>query len=518
MPVRALRSFLPLVSRRGCAAVLRAGVLGASALVAGALSAQAPASGPASTSPATVPALPAAEFAARREALAERIDSGIVLAFGGRTLVHDFHMFFQLPSFRYLTNLNEPDAALVMVVRAGREQSTLYLTPADPRSAFYYGTRVTPETSLAATGMPGRPFAALSADLDSLARTGLPFYHIPDVETTDFARLDTLTRGQETVKALGRAHPSLRIQNAMPHVLAVRARKSEAELALLRQAIEITSAGHRAAMLTADPQHEYELKAALEFEFTRRGAERPAYGSIVGAGANAGTLHYMKDSDPVRPGDLVLMDAGAEFRGYAADVTRTIPVSGTYTPEQRTIYQLVLDAQKAAERNSQPGMNVRAATDSSEVVRVQGLAALGLIESEDALYDPPWRANCEANPASCRQANLWMIHGITHGIGLAVHDPLQGAYGDGTFKEGDAFTIEPGIYISTRSLDALPDTPRNRRFKAFVADKVKQYEHTGVRIEDSYIITKDGLERISALAPREIAEIEALMAQRRFTP
>ena len=466
----------------------------------------------------TASTLPLAEFAARRDALAARIDSGVVLAFGGRTLVHDFHTFFQLPSFRYLTNLNEPDAALVMIVRGGRAQSTLYLTPMDPRSAFYYGTRVTPESSQAATGMPGKPFDALSTDLDSLARTGLPFYHIPDVETTDFARLDTLTRGQETVKALGRAHPALRIRNAMPHVLAVRARKSEAELALIRQAIEISSAGHRAAMLTADPRHEYELKAALEFEFTRRGAERPAYGSIVGAGANAGTLHYMKDSDPVRPGDLVLMDAGAEFRGYAADVTRTIPVSGTFSAEQRAIYQLVLDAQKAAERNSQPGMNVRAATDSSEVVRVRGLAALGLIESEEAMYDPPWRANCEANPASCRQANLWMIHGITHGIGLAVHDPLQGSYGDGTFQVGDAFTIEPGLYISTRSLDALPDTPRNRRFKAFVAERVKQFDQAGVRIEDSYIITPQGLERVSALVPREIAEIEALMAQRRFTP
>jgi Xaa-Pro aminopeptidase len=211
------------------------------------------------------------------------------------------------------------------------------------------------------------------------------------------------------------------------------------------------------------------------------------------------------------------MDAGAEYRGYAADVTRTIPVSGRYSPEQRRIYQLVLDAQKAAERNSQPGMNVRAAYDSSETVRVRGLAALGLIEDEDATYDPPWRVNCEANPSSCKQSNLWMIHGITHGLGLAVHDPMQGTSGDGTFQPGDAFTIEPGIYISTRSLNALPDTPRNRKFIAAVRDKVRQYENTGVRIEDSYIITQKGLERIS-IVPRELAEIEALMAQRRFQP
>jgi Xaa-Pro aminopeptidase len=462
--------------------------------------------------------LPLAEFAARRAALAASVDSGVVLAYGARTPVHDFSAFFQLPSFRYLTNYVEPDGAFVMVVRGGTGESTLYLAPVEPRSAFYYGERATPANSEARYGLRGRPFAALAADLDSLARTGLPFYHIPDVETTDFAQLDSLTRGQETVKALGAAHPSLAIRNAMPLVLKVRAKKSETELALLRRAIEITNEGHRAAMLTADPAHEYELKAALEFEFTRRGAERPAYGSIVGAGANAGTLHYMKDSDPVRPGDLVLMDAGAEFRGYAADVTRTIPVSGTYTPEQRAIYQLVLDAQKTAERMSQPGMNVRAATDSSVAVRVRGLAALGLIESEDATYDPPWRVNCAASPAQCQQANLWMIHGITHGLGLAVHDPMQGTYSDGTFQEGDAFTIEPGIYISTRSLDALPDTPRNRAFIAAVRDKVQRYQHVGVRIEDSYLITTQGLERISTV-PREIEEIEALMAQRRrFQP
>lgn len=458
-----------------------------------------------------------AEFASRRDALGARIDSGVVLGFGGRTLVHDFSTFYQLPAFRYLTNYDEPDAAFLMIVHGGKVESTLFLSPLDPRTAFYYGTRADSTNSEARYGLKGRSFAALSGVLDSLANTGLPFYHIPDVETTDFARLDTLTRGQETVKILSRTHPALPIKNAMPHVLAIRAKKSEAEFELLRRAIEITSEGHRAAMLTANPQHEYELKAALEFEFTRRGAERPAYGSIVGGGANAGTLHYMRDSDPVAPGDLVLMDAGAEYRGYAADVTRTIPVSGRYSERQREIYQLVLDAQKSAERNSKPGMNVRAATDSSEAVRVRGLAALGLIESENATYDPPWRVNCETSPNSCKQSNLWMIHGITHGIGLAVHDPLQGTFSDGTFQPGDAFTIEPGIYISTRSLRALPDTPRNRQFIAAVREKVKQYENTGVRIEDSYIITRNGLERVS-LVPREIGEIEALMAQRRFQP
>jgi Xaa-Pro aminopeptidase len=188
-------------------------------------------------------------------------------------------------------------------------------------------------------------------------------------------------------------------------------------------------------------------------------------------------------------------------------------VSGTFTPEQRAIYQLVRDAQAAAERNSKTGMSAQAANDSSIVVRAKGLAALGLVESADASIDLPWKADCAQRPLLCRQAYFWMIHGISHGIGLAVHDPAQFYYGDRTYKVGDAFTIEPGIYISSAALDVLPDTPKNRAFIAKVRSTVKRYENTGARIEDDYVITAQGTERIS-LAPREITEIEALMKSR----
>ena len=198
------------------------------------------------------------ETAARREAIAAHIDSGVVIAFGGRALVHDFSTFYQLPAFRYLTELNEPDAALVMVVRNKRLQSTLFLTPLDARTAFYYGVRADSTTSMAAYGMPGRSAAALPAFLDSLATTGLPFYHVPDVETMDFARNDTLTRGQEALKGLAKRFPALAVRNGMPLVLQGRAKKSEAEMALIRQAAEISAEGHRAAMLTANPTREYE--------------------------------------------------------------------------------------------------------------------------------------------------------------------------------------------------------------------------------------------------------------------
>ena len=488
----------------------------ATALTASPSLAQSRTPAPSTARGAVAPTITLAETAARRAALAARVDSGVVVAFGGRELVHDFTTFFQLPSFRYLTEFDEPDAALVMVVRGKQAQSTLFLSPIDPRTAFYYGRRTEPATSVARTGMPARVFSALAFVLDSLADTGLPFYQIPDVETMDFARDDSLTRGQATIRTLVAKHPSLNVRNGIQLVLQLRAKKSDAEQALIRQAAEISAEGHRAAMLTANPLHEYELRAALAYEFTRRGAARPAYGSIVGSGINGTQLHYMKDSDPVKPGDLVVMDAAAEFHGYAADITRTIPVSGTYTPEQRQLYQLVRDAQDIAERFSKPGMKVRAATDSSVAVRARGLAALGLVESVDAMFDPPWPSNCEANPAPCKQSNLWMIHGISHGIGLEVHDPIQGTGAAATYQVGDAFTIEPGIYISTRALDVLPDTPKNRVFIAKVRATVLKYQNTGIRIEDDYLITDKGLERLS-MVPREIGEIEALMKRRPAT-
>jgi len=460
--------------------------------------------------------IPEREYAARRDALAKRLDSGVVIAFGGRTPITDFGPFHQLPAFHYLTNFDEPDAAFVMVVRHGVGSPILFITPADPRSAFYYGWRPDSAAVRRLHAITARPFSALANVADSLAATGLPIYTLNDFEDADFARADSLTRGRAFVRGVVERHAGVAVKDAHPIVDELRAKKSAAEIALLRRAAEISSEGHRAAMLAPVPQHEYELQAVLEYNFTRLGGTRPAYGSIVGSGQNGTQLHYMKDRGATKPGDLVVMDAATEYEGYAADITRTIPVSGTFTAEQRKIYQLVRDAQAAAERNAKPGKSAAAAQDSSVAVRARGLAALGLIESESATFDPPWQANCDRVPASCKQANFWMIHGISHGLGLAVHDPAQFSFGDHTYKPGDVFTIEPGIYVSARMLDALPDTPKNRAFIAKVKPIVDRYENTGVRIEDDYIITDTGLERISS-APREIAEIEALMKRRTRT-
>jgi Xaa-Pro aminopeptidase len=361
--------------------------------------------------------------------------------------------------------------------------------------------------------MNARAGSALEQYVDSLAAGSTAFYFLADFGDADFAAQDSLTRGRSFMKALASRHPSVKVNNAHSIVDELRAKKSPAELALLRKAADISSQGHREAMAVAQPTKEYEIQAALEYAFMRLGGARPSYGSIVGGGVHGTQLHYMRDRGDVRPGDVVVMDAATEYEGYAADITRSIPVSGKYTTEQKQIYQLVLDAQKAAERNSKAGMLASAAADSSFDIRAKGLATLGLIESVDAQLDMPWPTNCTANARACTQATFWTIHGISHGIGLAVHDPAQFYTGQRRFKEGDAFTIEPGIYISTTMLSALPDTPRNRAFIAKVKPVVQKYENTGVRIEDDYVITAQGLERIST-APREIPEIEALMAKR----
>lgn len=458
------------------------------------------------------------EYAARRDSLAARVKDGVVIAFGGRKPVNDFGPFYQLPTFHYLTGYDYADATLVMVVRGGTAATTLYFTTSSPRVSLYYGAE--PDSAAIARdfGLPSRPAAKLTADAEALAAKGLPFFTLRDFEDADFAAADSLTRGGQFMKALAAKHPKLKVTDAHPMVAQLRAKKGAAELALIRKAAEISTEGHVALMRAITPgMHEYEMQAVVEYTFRRLGAERPSYGSIVGAGPNGTQLHYMKDTREARDGEVVVIDAAAQYEGYAADITRTIPVSGTYTADQKAIYQIVRDAQSAAERNSKAGLSLKAAQDSSLDVRARGLAALGLVESPTATLDMPWPADCKKNPRACQQVSLWAIHGISHGLGLAVHDPVQASAGDGTFKVGDAFTIEPGIYITTKLLDVLPDTPRNRAFIAKVRPLVERYKDTGVRIEDDYIVTDEGTERITR-APREISEIEALLKQRRALP
>ena len=189
-----------------------------------------------------------AEYVARRDSLAARIGDGVLVAFGGRTPVTDFGTFFQLPAFHYLTAYDEPDAAFVLVAHGGRGTGTLFVTPSDPRRAFYYGFRPDSAAIARSLDLTSRPFGALATVVDSLVGAGLPVYTLADFEDADFARVDSLTRGQQFVRALAARHPGTEVKDAHALVDQLRARKSPAELALLKKAAEISAEGHRVVM------------------------------------------------------------------------------------------------------------------------------------------------------------------------------------------------------------------------------------------------------------------------------
>ena len=461
------------------------------------------------------PLIPASEYAARRDSLLVRLGGGAaVIAFGERAPI-GFPAFYQVPAFRYLTGFLEPDAVLVLTRRAGASAAILFREARSARDVITDGPPEDSASLSARTGLTLRPLAALSATMDSLLAAGAVLHTLRDVRPYG-GTLDTLTRGAAFSAALRRRTPTLEVRAADAHLDSLRALKSDDELAMIRRAVDITSLALRETIARIRPgMREYEIQALIEYGFRSRGADRPGFATNVSAGANATVVHHRAGDDRVDAGALALMDVGASWQGYTADITRTVPASGRFSPEQRTIYQLVRDAQAAAERIAKPGASMREMGDSASAVIARGLAALGLIEAADASFDPPWVRSCEATPAACRQSTLFFSHGLGHGIGLEVHDPAFAPGSTGpTLALGNAFTIEPGIYVSRQRLEFLPDTPRNRAFVARVRDAVARYHGIGVRIEDDYFVTARGVERIST-APREIKEIERLMRQAR---
>ena len=454
------------------------------------------------------------EYAARRAAAVAGIDSGVVVAFGAPEPVNYWPTFFQLPGFYYLTGFNESDAVLVMVKRSGSTAATMFVPTRTPIQERWVGARTRIADMEKKFGVGGRDIAGMTAALDSLARTGLPFYILPDVQTGENIVEDSLTRGARTVAQLRVSNPYLVVQSLNGTVMRLRAKKTPAEIALLRRAAEISSLAHKEAMkATAPGCGEYEIQSLLEGTFRRFGGDRPGYGSIVGSGANATILHYMEDTRVMRDGELLLVDAATSFDHYSADVTRTWPVNGRFSPQQRELYQIVRDAQEAFVRQIKPGVPYKVADDSGAAVVAKGLLRLGLIQAADATIDPPEGVPCP--PGGCLQTRLFALHGYGgHGIGLEVHDPAQYYVDEKKFAAGDVFTVEPGIYVSPDLLGSLPQTPKNRALLTKIRPAVEKYKGMGVRIEDDYALTDTGLEWLSKDVPREISEIEALMQQR----
>jgi Xaa-Pro aminopeptidase len=275
----------------------------------------------------------------------------------------------------------------------------------------------------------------------------------------------------------------------------MRLRKSMMELQLLQHAIDITTEAFGRSMAVAGrSQWEYEVEAEVEFTFKRRNADQWGYPSIVGCGPNATTLHYQESQGRIRPGSLLLMDVGAEYGHYTADVTRTFPVNGKFTPEQADIYQIVYNAQEAAARATRPGAifpnDIHGA--ALEVVK-DGLLRLGLITDRNS-----------------DQYRIWFMHGTSHWLGMNVHD----VGGRGVKLEpGMVFTNEPGIYIREDALEYLPKTPENEQFIAAIKPAFEKYKNIGVRIEDDMLVTADGVRWMTEALPRSVAEIESMVAR-----
>lgn len=260
--------------------------------------------------------------------------------------------------------------------------------------------------------------------------------------------------------------------------------KSACEVAVMRAAAQITASAHKRAMQFAHPGcYEYQLEAELHHEFAMAGARSPAYGTIVGSGSNACILHYTENNGKINDGDLILIDAGAEFQGYAADITRTFPANGKFTAPQREIYSLVLKAQESVLAMAGPGVTLNELMLHSAEIITDGLITLGILtgSASENLSAQSWRQ--------------FYMHGLGHYLGLDVHDvgdyKINGK--DRPLKPGMVITIEPGIYLSED------------------AEIPAQYQGIGVRIEDDVVITATGVDILTADVPKRIEDIEALM-------
>ncbi|HEX6623968.1 MAG TPA: aminopeptidase P family protein, partial [Pyrinomonadaceae bacterium] len=286
----------------------------------------------------------------------------------------------------------------------------------------------------------------------------------------------------------------LKTRSAWPIFVELRMRKSPSELRLLQHAIDISIEGHQRAQAVApSAKWEYEVEAELEYTYKRRNADHWGYPNIVGCGPNATTLHYEESQGQVKDGDLILIDSGAEYEHYTADVTRTFPARGKFSAPQKEIYDIVLAAQEASFRASKPGATIADVHNASVEVIKDGLLRLGLITDRNT-----------------DQFRVWFMHGTSHWLGMNVHDVgVRGIKLDA----GMVYTVEPGIYIRLDALDYLPDTPENKKFVAAVRPAFEKYKGIGVRIEDDILITPDGYKNLSAALPRTAADIEAFMAR-----
>ncbi|MDQ5844546.1 MAG: Xaa-Pro aminopeptidase [Acidobacteriota bacterium] len=403
------------------------------------------------------------------------------------TRSHDTHYRFRQDSdFYYLTGFEEPDS--IAVIAPGREKKyTLFVRPRDPAQEIWVGHRAGVEGAKFEFGAD-EAFPSSEFDerlLDILDGAEILYYRLGANEELDKKIIGKIA----SVRILNRK-PILVPQTIVDSATIVhemRVLKSPEEIDLMQKAADIAADAHVEAMQAVKPgMMEYEVEALIERIFRERGAAGPAYTSIIGGGANATILHYIDNKDELRDGELLLVDAGAEYKGYASDITRTFPINGKYTAAQREIYDLVLKAQMSCVEMVRPGTTHERLKEHSIEVLTEGMVELGLLKGE------PKKLIEE------KKYEQFYMHGLGHMLGIDVHD--VGVYYQDkksrALEPGVVMTVEPGIYVA-------PDTK----------DIPEKYLGIGVRIEDDVLCTNNGPRVLTTRVPKDADEIEALMAR-----
>ncbi|MCG8557459.1 MAG: aminopeptidase P N-terminal domain-containing protein [Proteobacteria bacterium] len=401
---------------------------------------------------------------------------------------HDVeHSYRQDSDLYYLTGLEEPDSLLILTNTHAEHRCVLFVRPRDPERETWDGPRVGVEGAKQLLGADeAYPIDALSQRLpEYLAGNTRAHYRFGPRADLDRLIIDTASALRRRVRTGVVAPRQFLDPGLILHE--TRLRKSEQELRSIRKAVSITREAHGCAMAVALPgRYEYEVEAELLRVFRGNGSERPAYDPIVGSGPNATILHYRKNNRRLEDGDLLLIDAGAEYEYYASDITRTFPVSGRFSDAQRRLYEVVLEAQQAAIDAVAPGRTLQQVHEAGLRVMVQGLLGLGLLHgSADQVIEEE------------RYKPLFM-HRTSHWLGMDVHD-VGDYFIDGEHRElepGFVLTVEPGVYV------------------AEAAEVDPQWRGTGIRIEDDVLVTTEGNTNLSAEIPKHPDELERLLAKR----
>ncbi len=408
--------------------------------------------------------------------------------------------------FYYLSGFAEPHSFIVLDATAqpGEPASILFCRTKDAERETWEGFHYGPEAAREAFGFDAAfPIDQLDAELPRIIG-GAPALFYGFGRSADFDA--QVRRWLDAVRAKSRSGvvPPLKLVDLLPMLDDMRLVKDDHELAIMREAARISAQAHRRAMQVCRPGvREYEIEAELLYTFRRHGAQAPAYGSIVAAGANACVLHYPAGNAVLRDGDLVLIDAACELDGYASDITRTFPANGRFSPAQRELYDIVLAAQQAAIDATRAGVSFEAPHDAAVRVLAQGLLDTGIVDRTKF-------STLDDVIAERAYARFYM-HRTGHWIGMDVHDcgdyrersaqpDASGTLPWRTLRASMALTIEPGLYVR-----AAPDVP-------------EQYWNIGIRIEDDAIVTDDGCVLISRDVPVQADAIEALMRDARSEP